>query len=337
MKTITLEKPGHFVLKESADPNDIAPGEALVRVHRVGICGTDIHAFSGTQPFFSYPRILGHELGVEVVKIGANDRGIKVGDRCSVEPYVNCQTCIACRKGRPNCCANMRVIGVHLDGGMRDWFIVPARKLHKANSLSFEQIALVETLAIGAHAVSRASVQSDDVVLVIGAGPIGLSVIQFAKANARVVVMDVSDVRLDFCREQLGVPDCINAKSEPLEAIRKITNGDMASVVIDATGNLASMKNALSFLSNAGRLVYVGLAQGEFSLNDPEFHRRETTLMGSRNALPDDFAAIIRLVEEGKIDTGPWITHRASAAEMVKQFGDWVKPGSGLLKGMIEF
>jgi threonine dehydrogenase-like Zn-dependent dehydrogenase len=119
--------------------------------------------------------------------------------------------------------------------------------------------------------------------------------------------------------------------------VRKLSNGDMASVVIDATGNLQSMNKSLGFLSNAGRLVYVGLAQGEFTLNDPEFHRRETTLMGSRNALPDDFAAIIRLVEEGKIDTGPWITHRAVASEMVGQFADWVKPGSGLLKGMVEF
>jgi len=337
MKTITLEKPGKLVISDTPKPLSVEPGEALVRVHRVGICGTDIHAFSGTQPFFSYPRILGHELGVEVVQIADNEKNIRPGDRCSVEPYINCQSCIACRRGKPNCCANMKVIGVHLDGGMREWFIVPARKLHKANALSFEQIALVETLAIGAHAVARSAAHKDDNVLVIGAGPIGLSVIQFAKATSRVLVMDVSESRLSFCRDRLGIPDTINASSDPLESIRRLTNGDMATVVIDATGNLQSMNKSLSYLANGGRLVYVGLSQGEFSLNDPEFHRRETTLLGSRNALPEDFATIINLVEKGKIDTGPWITHRASATDMVGSFGQWIAPGNGLLKGMIEF
>jgi 2-desacetyl-2-hydroxyethyl bacteriochlorophyllide A dehydrogenase len=337
MNTIRLLEPGKLVLEQTPEPASPAAGEALVRVHRVGVCGTDIHAFGGKQPFFTYPRILGHELGVEVAAVGENDRGIKKGDRCSVEPYINCQTCIACRRGKPNCCANMKVLGVHLDGGMRDWMIVPVRKLHPAGKLSYEQIALVETLAIGAHAVARAEVQRDETVLVIGAGPIGLSVIQFAVAKARVVVMDVNETRLAFCREKLGVAELIDARGDAVERLRHLTGGDMATAVFDATGNAQSMNGALKFLSNGGRLVYVGLFQGEFSLSDPEFHRRETTLLGSRNALPADFSAIISAVEEGRIDTGPWITHRAPAGDVVKVFPQWVAPGSGVLKAMIEF
>jgi 2-desacetyl-2-hydroxyethyl bacteriochlorophyllide A dehydrogenase len=231
----------------------------------------------------------------------------------------------------------MRVIGVHLDGGMREKFIVPARKLHAANGLSFEQIALVETLAIGAHAVDRANVEPGENILVIGAGPIGLSVIEFAKTQARVIVMDVSESRLAFCQNSLGIKDLVDARKDPAEAVKHLTSGDMATVVIDATGNANSMNGALKYLANSGRLVYVGLFQGDFTLSDPEFHRRETTLLGSRNAMPADFTRIIQLVEAGSIDTKPWITHRAPASELLQAFPTWTSPTSGTLKAMIEF
>ncbi|HEY4330380.1 MAG TPA: zinc-binding alcohol dehydrogenase family protein [Phycisphaerae bacterium] len=342
MKTITLEEPGRFVLSEGTAPGQPAAGEAVVRVHRVGVCGTDIHAFTGKQPFFTYPRILGHELAVEVIAMGpadesGNPQGVKVGDRCSVEPYVNCQKCIACRRGKSNCCANLRVIGVHFDGGMRERFALPVRKLHPANRLSFEQIALVETLGIGAHAVQRAALQPDETVLVIGAGPIGLSVIQFAAVQARTIVMDVSESRLAFCREKLGIKDVIDARSDPTEKLKALTNGDMPAAVIDATGSAQSMNGALKYMAHGGRLVYVGLFQGDFALSDPEFHRRETTLMGSRNALPADFTRIIAMIEAGKIDTAPWITHRVEAGNLAETFPKLLEPGSGVLKAMIEF
>ncbi len=342
MNTVTLLEPGKLTFGQTASPGAPGAGEALVRVHRVGVCGTDYHAFAGKQPFFSYPRILGHELGVEVLAVDAsqgNQQSVKPGDKCSVEPYVNCQVCIACRRGKPNCCTNMRVIGVHLDGGMRESFVVPLRKLHPANALSYEQIALVETLGIGAHAVERAQVQGDEDVLVIGAGPIGLSVIQFAAAKARTMVMDVSEPRLAFCREKLGVKDVVDARdaANPLEAVRRLTRGDMPTVVIDATGNAASMCGALKYLAHGGRLVYVGLFPGDFTLNDPEFHKRETTLLGSRNSLPADFTRIIGMIEAGQIDTAPWITHRTSASKLVETFPSWTAPDSGVLKAIIEF
>lgn len=337
MKTITLQEPGRLTLGDTPRPTEPSPGEALVRVHRVGVCGTDTHAFAGKQPFFTYPRILGHELGVEVLAVAPGISNVKPGDRCSVEPYINCEKCIACRRGRGNCCANMKVLGVHIDGGMREAFTLPARKLHPANNLHYEQIALVETLAIGAHAVERAQVEEGETVLVIGAGPIGLSVIQFAAARARVIVMDVSDSRLAFCREKLGIADTLNANDNPLEKLRELTHGDMPTAVLDATGNAGSMMNALQHLANSGRLVYVGLFPGDFTLNDPEFHRRETTLLGTRNALPGDFSRIIRMIEQGKISTGPWITHRATADALVDTFPSWVAPNSGVLKAIIEF
>lgn len=340
MKILTLEEPGKFSYGDAEEPTRAESEMAVVRVHRVGICGTDFHAFAGKQPFFTYPRILGHELAVEVVGLGEGQSPLKVGDKCSVEPYVNCGTCIACRRGKPNCCARMQVIGVHRDGGMREFFSVPLRKLHPANGLSLDQIALVETLAIGAHAVARASIEAGENVLVIGAGPIGLSVMQFAKVTGRVIAMDIDARRLSFCREKMGIAKTIQIDQErantAIASVQSLTNGDMPTVVIDATGNAASMKGALQFLAPGGRLVFVGLCQGQISFDDPEFHRREAMLLGSRNALAGDFKNIIQAIENKQVDTGMWITHRAKFSEAADAFPDWAASQSGVLNGIID-
>src|SRR6185369_7172794 len=200
MKAIQLEEPGHFRFIEIAEPSQPGTGDAVVRVHRIGICGTDFSGYLGKMPFFSYPRIPGHELGVEVVAVGAGVTHIKPGDHCSVEPYINCQKCSSCRRGLTNCCENHQTLGVHCDGGMRSHFTVPARKLHISRRLSFEQLALVETLAIGCHAVNRANAKAGEIALVIGAGPIGLSAIEFVKVSgATSIVMDINAQRLEFC------------------------------------------------------------------------------------------------------------------------------------------
>ncbi len=336
MLHIILEKPGRFVTAERALPPRAA-GEARVRVHRIGVCGTDLHAFAGKQPFFTYPRVLGHELGVEVIDPGDEPNGLKPGDRCSVEPYLNCGQCIACRRGKPNCCAALQVMGVHTDGGMRPELHVPARKLHKSENLDFDQLALVETLGIGAHAVERAALARDDFVLVIGAGPIGLSVIQFAKVSgATLAVMDVSDPRLEFCRAQLGVAHTLKPGPAAPDELRKIGGGDLPTCVIDATGNAQSMLGAFDLPAHGGRLVFVGLFQGDVTFNDPNFHRRELTVMGSRNALPGTFREVIRLVEEGKVDTRPWITHRFKLADTPEVFPRDIAGNPAVLKAMIE-
>lgn len=340
MKAIQLEKPGNFRHIEIPEPSAPGPSEALVCVHRVGICGTDISGYLGKMPFFSYPRIPGHELGVEVMAIGEGVANVKPGDRCSVEPYMNCQKCSSCRRGHINCCENLKVIGVMTDGGMTERIVLPARKLHPANKLTSEQCALVETLAIGCHAVNRGQPKAGENVLVIGAGPIGLSVIEFARlSGARTIVLDLNEARLAFVRDKMRISDTIVTRSdgEELKRLRELTSGQLANVIIDATGNHQSMSRALEYCAFAGRVVYVGITQQEVSFpHAPILHRRELSIFASRNALPPDFTRIIKLIEAGEIDTRPWITHHASFDEMISVFPSWIKPETGVVKAMVE-
>jgi len=337
MNAIRLEEPGRLTLL-SLGTTEVRPNEALVRVHRIGVCGTDIHAFKGNQPFFSYPRILGHELGVEVLEVAAGIKNVSPGDRCAVEPYINCGVCIACRRDRPNCCVKLQVLGVHADGGMREKLVVPAGKLHRSRSLSLDQLALVETLAIGCHAVDRAKVEPGEFVLIVGAGPIGLAVMQFAlEAGAQVIVLDINQRRLEFCQSQLGVPYTVNAsRADPKESLNQITSGDLPTAVFDATGNPQSMANAFEYPAHGGRLTFVGLFPGTITFDDPNFHRRELTVLASRNARPADFTRIIGLIEAKRIHTSPWITHRASLSDVVTEFPRWTNPDAGVIKAMIE-
>lgn len=339
MKAVQLEKPESFRAIDIAEPVKPGPGEALLRIHRIGICGTDYAGYLGKMPFYSYPRIPGHELGVEVLAVGEGVTNVQAGDRCSVEPYMNCQRCYACRRGLTNCCESNQTLGVMCDGGMCERMLLPARKLHVSRKLSFDQLALVETLGIGCHAVDRGGVQAGHNVLVIGAGPIGLSAIEFVKvAGATCIVLDINEARLAFCRERLGVPHAIVAKGDgaELKRLQEITNGQLADVVIDATGHHKSMSHALNYCTFGGRLVFVGITQQELSFPQaPAMHRRELTLMGSRNALSRDFTRIIRLIEDGTIDTRPWITHRAGFGDMIGQFPTWLKPETGVIKAIV--
>jgi 2-desacetyl-2-hydroxyethyl bacteriochlorophyllide A dehydrogenase len=338
MKALQLVEPKHWKLIDIQEPPAPAAGEAVVRVHEVGICGTDYSGYLGKMPFYSYPRIPGHELGVEVVAVGEGVNNVQPGDRCSVEPYINCQQCYSCRSGHTNCCEHHQTLGVHCDGGMRPMFTLPARKLHISRKLSFEQLALVETLAIGCHAVERGAPKTGEIVLVIGAGPIGLSVVEFAKlSGARTVVMDTNERRLEFVRDSMKVPDTLLSKDveENVKALETIGGGTLPQVVIDATGSHHSMSAALRYLSFAGRLVYVGVTSEELHFGHALMHRRELTLLASRNALSTDFSRIIQLIEDGKIDTNPWITHRAPLEEVQERFADWLNPANGVLKAVV--
>jgi len=338
MKAIRLEQPGRFATIELEEPRRPQTDEALVRVHRVGICGTDISGFLGKMPFYSYPRIPGHELGVEVLEIGQGVANVKPGDRCSVEPYINCQQCSACKRGSGNCCKNLKVLGVHTDGGMRPRFIVPARKLHPSAKLALEQLALVETLAIGCHAVNRAKAQNGEHALVIGAGPIGLSVIEFLKlAGSRIAVLDLNEKRLAFCKNTMGVEQTIQARGgSEVKHLEEIAAGELPTLVFDATGNAQSMSNAFNYVGHTGRLVVVGIVTSDVSFPDPLFHAREMTAYASRNALPEDFDRIIRLIEDGRIDTRPWITHRTNFDSIIADFPGYTKPETGAIKAMVE-
>lgn len=338
MKTIILEKPGVFSLADTAPPEKPAAGEALVRVRQVGICGSDISAYKGKHAFFNYPRILGHELGIEIVAISPNDRGLAVGDRCAVLPYLSCGTCSPCRRGKPNCCLNLKYLGVHVDGGMRELIRVPLQILHKSSTLTFETLALVEMLTIGSHAVQRAWLEQGEAVLVLGAGPIGLSVIQFARqAGVRLFAADVNSQRLAFCHRYLPAEDCLDAQANLPAQLQARLAGELPTVVFDATGNAASMKNAFYYTAHGGRLIFVGVVKGEICFNDADFHLRELTVKSSRNSTGEDFARTIRLLETGQIDVSAWITHRAAAEAVPDRFPAWAEPDSGVIKAIVEF
>jgi 2-desacetyl-2-hydroxyethyl bacteriochlorophyllide A dehydrogenase len=308
MRQIVLRSPGEFVKREASVPI-LARGEAVVRIRKVGVCGSDFHAFAGRHPAYSYPRVLGHELAGEVVEVGANDFGIRLGDRCAIEPYISCGQCRACKAGRTNCCERLRVIGIHVDGGMQEFLAVPLSLLHKSETLSLEELALVETLGIGAHAVSRSNIGRGQSALVVGAGPIGLAVAEFARAaGSDVCVMEKGKWRRDFAMN-LG----IKALAEP--------DGCLSDVVFDATGSARSMSESLSYVAPAGRLVFVGLTKEPVMLDDPLLHVREVTIYASRNSC-GQFRRIISMLEERQINTLSWITDRMQLAQVPAEFKD---------------
>jgi len=336
MNTLVCEQPGQFAYVDREAP--VAPeGYSLLKIRRIGICGTDLHAYEGTQPFFAYPRVLGHELAGEVVDAGAA-AAFAPGEAVTFIPYFNCGTCIACRSGLPNCCTHINVSGVHIDGGMAEYLAVPSYSLVRGEGLSFDELALVEPLAIGAHGVRRAQVRPGEYVLVVGAGPIGLGIMEFARiAGAHVIAMDINEQRLAFCQEKLRVAHTVNALSTDVtEQLRQITNGDMPTVVIDATGSQRAINNGFQYLAHGGRYVLVGLQKGEISFSHPEFHKREATLMSSRNATREDFEHVIASMKAGHVDPTTYITHRVQFGEVQQEFASWLNPATGVIKAMVE-
>ena len=338
MNTLLLEEPGRFLFRPPVAPVRPGPGEALVSVNRIGVCGTDLHAFEGKQPFFSYPRILGHELAVVVEEAGDGVTSLAPGDRCSVRPYLACGSCLACRAGKTNCCLQLRVLGVHIDGGMQDWLTLPAGNLHKSAKLSLEELALVEPLSIGAHGVWRSGIGAGETALVIGAGPIGLAVIAGVRAaGAQFAVLEVSQQRMAFCKKNAGVETCIDASIDPLERIQEALGGNLPSIVFDCTGSPRSMMASFRYVAHGGKLVFVGLFPGDITFNDPEFHKREITLFGSRNATAADFGRVIDALENGRILTAPWIEHRFTPESLVEAFPKLLNPELGVLKPLVNW
>lgn len=336
MITLICNEPGNFNYDIKVPPL-LKPGQAILKTRRIGICGTDLHAYQGTQPYFTYPRTLGHELAADLVEADGAD-GFVPGEAVTVIPYFNCGECIACRNGLPNCCTNLKVFGVHIDGGMEEYISVPSYALVKSEGLGYDELALVEPLAIGAHGIRRAGVRKDEFVMVIGAGPIGLGTMDFAKiAGARVIAMDINDGRLQFCRNRLMVEHTINASTEDvMTRLKDITGGDMPTVVIDATGSQKAINNALQYLAHGGRFVLIGLQKEEISFSHPEFHKREATLMSSRNATRQDFMQVIDAMKKGLVDATTYITHRVHFDEVKTVFESWLNPATGVIKAMVE-
>jgi 2-desacetyl-2-hydroxyethyl bacteriochlorophyllide A dehydrogenase len=324
MRQVVLEEPGRFAMRDAADPQP-SPDEALVRVRRIGVCGTDLHAFTGRQPFFSYPRVLGHELAVTVERTPAGDTRVSVGDRCAVRPFLNDPTSRASQRGRVNCCESLRVLGVHIDGGMGDLLAIPSRFLHPVPTLALEELALIEPLSIGCHAVARAGLTPADEVLVIGAGPIGLASAQFAVlSGAAVTVVDLSNRRLELVKRLMPAATTATMPAD----------GARFDCVFDATGSAASMMRAFDVVAAGGRLVFVGLTLDPITFADPDFHRREITLLASRNATPADFDRVIAAVVSRQIEPAAWITHTLSLDDVPARF-DEVRRDAALVKAVI--
>jgi len=331
MKTAVLEGPGRFRLTDTPLPNKPGPGEALVRVLTVGICGTDLHAFEGTQPFFTYPRILGHELAVEVLETGDSVTGFRPGDRCAVNPYMTCGVCAACSRGRTNCCAKMRVIGVHSDGGMRDHIILPVAQMYRCDKLPNEMIPLVETLGVGIHAVGRAAAQSADRAIVVGAGPIGLSVIEFLRlAGADIGVVEKMPERLEFATRRYGL-----SRYYPSHAEARQEQPSM--LVFDCTGDRGSMESSIDLLEQGGKLIFVGLINDRISLFDPDLHRREATILASRNSTPAEHHRVLDLMESGGIDVSDWPMECARPETMDSRFPLWLNRQAGIVKAVVNW
>jgi len=336
MQSIVCEEPGKLVFEEKEKP-EIKAGYAQIRIRRIGVCGTDLHAFEGTQPYFTYPRILGHELSGELVEPNGAP-GFQKGETVTFIPYFNCGVCIACRSGKPNCCAKINVCGVHVDGGMAEYLNVPTYSLVHGEGLSYDELALVEPLAIGAHGIRRADVKPGEYVLVIGAGPIGLGIMEFARiAGAKVIAMDLNTKRLEFCRDRLKVEHILNVSiGDVPEQLATITKGDMPTVVIDATGSLKAINAGFQYMAHGARYVLVGLQKGDINLSHPEFHKREATLMSSRNATRADFEHVIASMKKGLVQPANYITHRVQFDQVTDEFESWLDPANGVIKAMIE-
>ncbi len=335
MKALICSNPGHFEYKDVPAPQ-LQPGHAILKIKQIGICGTDLHAFEGTQPYFSYPRILGHEIAADLIEADSIT-GFLPGDKVTIIPYLHCGHCIACRNGKTNCCASIQVCGVHTDGAMQEYYSVPVYTLLNGDGLDYDALALLEPLAIGAHGIRRASIKSGEYVLVIGAGPIGIGTMEFARiAGAQVIAMDMNEDRLQFCRTNAKAAYTINPSKEDVKMrLLEITSGDMPTVVVDATGNQKAINDSLQWLAHGGRIILIGLQKEPFSFSHPEFHKREATLMSSRNATRQDFMQVMQAIKSGKINPASYITHREKFDRVKQCFPHWINPANGVIKAMM--
>jgi len=335
MDVVVCPRPGSLIVEQRPIPVP-GPGEVLVRVRRVGVCGTDMHIFRGVQPYLSYPRVMGHEFSGEVVE-SPEGSALKPGDPVYVVPYISCGVCGACRKGRSNCCTSLSVLGVHRDGGLAQYVCVPEGFVFSARGISLEDAAMIEFLAIGAHAVRRADVRPDQRVVVSGSGPIGIACALFSKLRGgQVTVIDSRPERLAFCRDKLGIPNVL-APSDDLPAkLASLTEGELFDIVFDATGNPQAMENGFRYVAHGGTYVLVSVVSADIKFSDPDFHKREITLKGSRNATAEDFDVVLQSMRAGKIPTAALRTHRAPLHDFPATIAQWLKPESEVIKAMVE-
>jgi 2-desacetyl-2-hydroxyethyl bacteriochlorophyllide A dehydrogenase len=335
MRAVLCDEPHRIAVADRPEPPPPGPGEVLVAVAHVGICGTDYHIFEGKHPFLEYPRVMGHEVSGRVLA-GGPGTSIAAGTPVIVNPYLACGTCGACRKGKPNCCVRIRVLGVHTDGAMCERIVVPEANLYPADGVTLEQAATVEFLAIGAHGVRRSGAGAGATAMVIGAGPIGLGAALFARiAGQAVTLVDACAERLAFARDRLGFDRTLTAGPDLAAAVAGATAGEGFDVVYDATGNAASMRSAFGFVAHGGVLVLLSVVKDEIAFSDPEFHKREMMVVGSRNAVREDFEHVLRSIAGGAIPVDDLVTHRTTLADAPVDLARWAHEKTGLVKAVI--
>lgn len=292
------------------------PGQALIQVEAVGICGSDIHIYTGEHPYLQYPQIQGHEFCGTVLAFGEGyDGPVRVGERVAVEPLISCGTCYPCRQGRPNCCTNLAVLGVHVPGALAERIAVNVASLYPVGNLEAELGALAEPLSIGVQGVTRGGVTAEDRAVIFGAGPIGQAVLLAVKdRGAQTLVVDMLLPRLDLALK-LGADRVVHVGSQNVEeAVQDWTKGEGPSVIFEATGVPSVIRQAVELVASAGRVVIIGVSTREVSLPAVEFTRKELTILGSRNST-GVFAEAVHLVRRHRDLARLLITHRFPLAE----------------------
>lgn len=334
MKTVICNEPGTLTLVERETPQ-VSEGHSLVRVSRVGICGTDLHIFAGKHPFLEYPRVIGHEFSGEVVEsLGAGS--LAAGTQVIVNPYLACGSCRACRKGKPNCCTKISVLGVHADGALQEYVAVPNAALIPYDGLTPEEAASVEFFAIGMHSINRSGIAAGDHVLVAGSGPIGLGICLIALSRgAKVVLLDLNGDRLENARARFGLEAVVKAGDGAAEELAKLTDNEMFDIVFDATGNIHSIHNSFTYVGQGGTLCLVSVVKDDLCFPDPSFHARELTIVGSRNSTNQDFADVVELIKSGALDVGQFVTHTMTLEEVPDIFSGLSSEQNTLIKAMV--
>ncbi len=302
MKAIVIPQPNEIEIREVPMPQ-VKEGEALLKIEYVGICGADVASFTGNQPFTSYPRIPGHEFSASIVEIPENDKGLKVGDVVTCNPYFNCGECYSCQRGFVNCCTDNQTMGVQRDGAFCEYIAMPVERIYPGMGLSAQELALIEPFSISQHAISRAEIKSTDDVLILGAGPIGLFALLAARQKCkRVVVADILDNRLALAKEY-GADAVVNTKSQSLEEFTKeFTNGNGFDVCIEACGAPETFLGCIDNAAFAANVILIGNGKRETTFNHSILLKKELNVHGSRNAMKSDFIDNISLVADGKAD-----------------------------------
>ncbi|MFB5285018.1 zinc-binding alcohol dehydrogenase family protein [Peribacillus sp. Hz7] len=338
MKAVQVRKAHELVIQEVEQPKISNSTDVLVKVKRVGICGSDMHIYHGTNPLATLPRVVGHEVAGEVVEIGQDVTGVQVGDHVVVEPISYCGECYACRKGRQNVCEKLSVFGVHEDGGMREWFVLPEKQLHVVDpTLAWEEIVLAEPYTIGAQAIWRGEVEQGDTVLIQGAGPIGICILKMAKLQgASVMITDLSEERLAFAKEN-GADVTVHAGNEDVrQHVQEWTNGEGANVVIDAVCLPMTFELSFDVVSVAGRIVVLGFDERTSAIAQLPITKKEVTVVGSR-LQTNQFSKVVKLLNEGQLRHNGLVTHTFSLDDVQEAFNFVEKHPEQVRKAIIVF